>query len=230
MEFGADRVVLATGATWRRSGVGRSHIAPIPGHEGPTRALRRRRDGRRAAVGWTRGRLRRRRVTTSAPWWTSALASAGAEVTIVTPIPAVAGWSYNTDEQILTQMRLMREGVKIEIANGPGRRSARRAPRSAVSSPISRAGDSSRTNVVLVTSREPNDALYRRAQRAGRYRPDRRLQRSGDHRGRRHGRAPLRALDGCARARRPLPARRPGDRLGARISRPCRTARARTDP
>jgi dimethylamine/trimethylamine dehydrogenase len=33
LEFGADRVVLATGATWRRSGVGRAHSAGIPGHE-----------------------------------------------------------------------------------------------------------------------------------------------------------------------------------------------------
>jgi dimethylamine/trimethylamine dehydrogenase len=32
-EFGADRVVLATGATWRRSGVGRSNRVPVPGHE-----------------------------------------------------------------------------------------------------------------------------------------------------------------------------------------------------
>ena len=30
-EFGADRVALATGATWRRSGIGRSTRVPIPG-------------------------------------------------------------------------------------------------------------------------------------------------------------------------------------------------------
>ncbi len=32
-EFGADRVVLATGATWRRSGIGRSSRVPVAGHE-----------------------------------------------------------------------------------------------------------------------------------------------------------------------------------------------------
>jgi dimethylamine/trimethylamine dehydrogenase len=34
-EFGAARVVIATGARWRKDGVGRAHHHPIPGHERP---------------------------------------------------------------------------------------------------------------------------------------------------------------------------------------------------
>ena len=44
----------------------------------------------------------------------SALAAGGAEVTLVTPVGRVSEWSYNTDEQILTQMRLKREGIRYE--------------------------------------------------------------------------------------------------------------------
>ncbi|GIK98998.1 MAG: methylamine [Alphaproteobacteria bacterium] len=34
-EFGFPRVVVATGATWRRDGVGRAHALPVPGFAGP---------------------------------------------------------------------------------------------------------------------------------------------------------------------------------------------------
>ena len=33
LEFGASRVVIATGARWRRDGVGRSNARPIPGFD-----------------------------------------------------------------------------------------------------------------------------------------------------------------------------------------------------
>ena len=58
-EFGADRVVLATGATWRRSGVGRSSRVPVPGHDAAARPVGRGHPRRRAARR-TRRRLRRR--------------------------------------------------------------------------------------------------------------------------------------------------------------------------
>jgi dimethylamine/trimethylamine dehydrogenase len=156
VEFGADRVVLATGATWRRSGVGRSHIAPIPGCEG-RHVLSAddvmdgaRPDGRVVVFdddGYYLGAV-----------VASALAAAGAEVTVVTPIAAVAGWSYNTDEQILTQMRLMREGVKIEtraILASVGEKSVEL---SCYYTGTTR--EIPADHVVMVTSREPNDDLY----------------------------------------------------------------------
>jgi len=156
VEFGADRVVLATGATWRRSGVGRSHIAPIPGHDGQHVLSAEdvmdgaRPDGR--VVVFDDDNYYLGSVVASA------LASAGAEVTIVTSAAAVAAWSYNTDEQILTQMRLMREGVRIEtqsILSAIGEKS--------VGLRCVYTGDSREVladHVVMVTSREPNDDLY----------------------------------------------------------------------
>lgn len=33
-EFGFPRVIVATGATWRRDGIGRAHFLPVPGFEG----------------------------------------------------------------------------------------------------------------------------------------------------------------------------------------------------
>jgi dimethylamine/trimethylamine dehydrogenase len=88
----------------------------------------------------------------------SALAAAGAEVTIVTPAGTVAAWSHNTDEQILTQMRLMREGVRIEtqtILETIGEESVELSCAYTGSTREILAD-----HVVMVTSREPNDALY----------------------------------------------------------------------
>ncbi|MBW2419787.1 MAG: FAD-dependent oxidoreductase [Deltaproteobacteria bacterium] len=156
LEFGADRVVLATGATWRRSGVGRSHIAPIPGHEGQhVLSAEDVMDGARP-----KGRVL---IFDDDNYYlgsvlASALASAGAEVTIVTSTAAVASWSYNTDEQILTQMRLMREGVKIETHAVLAAIGEKSAELSCVYTDDAR--EIPADHVVMVTSREPNDALY----------------------------------------------------------------------
>jgi dimethylamine/trimethylamine dehydrogenase len=111
-EFGADRVVLATGATWRRSGVGRSSWVPVPGHEAAhvlsaEDILDGARPGGRVLVydddNYYMGAV-----------VAIALAAGGAEVTVVTPVGRVAEWSYNTDEEILTQKRLKREGIRCE--------------------------------------------------------------------------------------------------------------------
>jgi dimethylamine/trimethylamine dehydrogenase len=156
VEFGADRVVLATGATWRRNGVGRSHLAPIPGHEGRhVLTAEDVMDGARPA-----GRVV---IFDDDNYYlgsvvASALASAGAEVTIVTPVAAVAAWSHNTDEQILTQMRLMREGVEIETQTILSAIGEERVELSCAYTGCTR--EILADHVILVTSREPNDALY----------------------------------------------------------------------
>jgi dimethylamine/trimethylamine dehydrogenase len=88
----------------------------------------------------------------------SALAAGGAEVTIVTPVGRVAEWSYNTDEQIPTLMRLKRDGVRCEtltLLSAVGEKS--------VELSCIYTGDTrelTADHVVMVTSREPNDALY----------------------------------------------------------------------
>ena len=156
VEFGADRVVLATGATWRRSGVGRSHRAAIPGHAAQhVLSVEDVMDGARPD-----GRVL---VFDDDNYYlgsvvASALAAAGAEVTIVTAAGTVAAWSYNTDEQILTQMRLMREGVKIETQTILATIGEESVELSCAYTGSTR--EILADHVVMVTSREPNDALY----------------------------------------------------------------------
>jgi len=88
----------------------------------------------------------------------SALTSAGAEVMIVTTAGEVASWSQNTDEQILTQRRLIQEGVKIETLTTLSAISEKSAELSCIYTGQSR--EVPADHVVMVTSREPNDALY----------------------------------------------------------------------
>jgi len=88
----------------------------------------------------------------------SALAAAGAEVTAVTTEGRIASWSYYTDEQVLTQMRLIREGVKIETNTD-----LREIGEKSVKLACIYGGQTREIpvdHVVMVTSREPNDALY----------------------------------------------------------------------
>jgi dimethylamine/trimethylamine dehydrogenase len=156
LEFGADRVVLATGATWRRNGVGRSHIAPIPGHQGEhvlsaEDILDGARPGGRVVV-FDDDHYYLGSVVASA------LAAAGAEVTIVSPAAAVSAWSQNTDEQVLTQMRLMGEGVRIEVQTDLATIGEKSLELSCVYTGDKR--EIPADHVVLVTSREPNDANY----------------------------------------------------------------------
>jgi len=155
-EFGADRVALATGATWRRSGVGRSTRVPVPGHEAEhVLSAEHILDGARPG-----GRV----VVYDDDYYymgavvASALAAAGAEVTVVTPVGRVAEWSYNTDEQIPTQMRLKREGVRCETLTLLSRVGEKSVELSCIYTGETR--ELPADHVVMVTSREPNDALY----------------------------------------------------------------------
>jgi len=156
LEFDADRVVLATGATWRKNGVGRTHSAPIPGHEAShvlsaEDILDGARPGGRVIVFDDEGYYMGAVVA-------STLVAAGAEVSLVTPAGTAAAWSYNTDEQVLTQMRLMREGVKIETLTSLTTVGEKNAELSCVYTGQTR--EIPADHVVMVTSREPNDALY----------------------------------------------------------------------
>jgi dimethylamine/trimethylamine dehydrogenase len=155
-EFGADRVALATGATWRRSGIGRSSWDPVPGHEAEhvltvDDILEGARPGGRVVVydddNYYMGAV-----------VASALAAGGAEVTVVTPVGRVAEWSYNTDEQIPTQMRLNREGVRCETLTLLSAVAEKSVELSCIYTGDTR--ELMADHVVMVTSREPNDDLY----------------------------------------------------------------------
>jgi dimethylamine/trimethylamine dehydrogenase len=155
-EFGADRVVLATGASWRRSGRGRSSWSAIPGHEGShVLSAEDILDGARPS-----GRVV---VYDDDNYYlgaviASSLTGAGAEVTVVTGAGTVSSWSNNTDEQVLTQRRLMREGVKLETLTSLSAIGEKSVELSCVYTGNTR--ELLADQVVMVTSREPNDTLY----------------------------------------------------------------------
>lgn len=114
LDFGAQDVVLATGATWRRDGFGRSNGLPIAGLGGadiftPDDILR--------------GRLPSGRVILfddDSFYLGSVIAevlrAAGNDVTYVTPDDAVAMWTMNTQEFRHIQRRLRALGVRIMTA------------------------------------------------------------------------------------------------------------------
>ncbi len=152
--MGFQRVVLATGASWRRDGVARFHTRPIPVADGaltpddlmagrlPEAAEVLLYDDDHYYLGGVLAEL---------------LVKAGQRVTLMTPAPEVSSWTRATMEQTAIQRRLLELGVTIATAQAllawrdgvaevacayTGRRSQLAAPA-----------------LVLVTARLPNEAL-----------------------------------------------------------------------
>jgi dimethylamine/trimethylamine dehydrogenase len=156
LESGAQNIILATGATWRRDGVGRTLWKPIPGFDSknifnPDDLMESKLptgnvtiyDDDHYYMGGVLAEL---------------LATNGCKVSLVTPAPLVSYWSQFTLEQERIQSRLMQLGVKLymqnvlsEIGNDFVK----------LSNTISR-GETElpQDGVVLVTDRIPNDSLY----------------------------------------------------------------------
>jgi len=156
LEFSFENVALATGSFWRRDGIARFHHSAIPVQDGatvltPDDLM----DGARPA-----GQVVL--FDDDHYYMGSALAEllveAGCDVTLVTPAAEPANWTRNTLEQRAIQTRLLERGVRI-------------VPHRAVST-IQREGVETicvftgRTDelacdaTVLVTAREPEEALY----------------------------------------------------------------------
>jgi len=112
LEFGARRVVLATGAHWRRDGIARANLRPIAGFE-------------RAGVFTPDDLMAGMRVPSPAVVFDDDHFYIGAvlaeklrredlEVTLVTPAERVSAWTVNTLEQHRIQKQLLELGVRIE--------------------------------------------------------------------------------------------------------------------
>jgi dimethylamine/trimethylamine dehydrogenase len=156
LEFGAKRVVLATGAHWRRDGVGRANSLPIPGlHDSstvysPEDVM----DGRlpqSPALVFDDDHYYMGGVVAEK------LRSHGIEVVLATPAGCVSAWTVNTLEQFAIQKRLLELGVSIlancNLIEFEGDRAA-----------LACVFTGRRFNVpaaalIAVTSRVPNDAL-----------------------------------------------------------------------
>jgi dimethylamine/trimethylamine dehydrogenase len=158
LAVGADHVVIATGATWRRDGFGRFHPAGAP-DLGPAESLFTPDD----IMG---GKLPEGRVLLfdddhyyMGPVVAERLRAEGIPVTLVTPGDRVGAWSAYTAEQVRGQRRLLELGVEIVTAHGLATFDGREAVVTCTYTGRTRsiAADS----LVLVTARQPNDALYR---------------------------------------------------------------------
>ena len=156
-EFGFEHVVVATGSRWRRDGVGAENFRPIPGHDRPS-------------VLTPDDILDGAEVVSPVVLFDSdtyvvggcvaeKLARAGHDVALVTPFAQVSPWTQWTIELPHVQRRLVEAGVRI-VANHN-----LTAIDDGTVEVAGVHGEPARTieaaTVVLVTMREPNDALYR---------------------------------------------------------------------
>jgi dimethylamine/trimethylamine dehydrogenase len=116
LEFGFEHVCLATGAAWRRDGVSRQHLVPMPIDPAMTVYTP---DDIMA------GHLPRGRVVLydddhyyMGGVLAELLASNGCDVVLVTPSAYVSDWTVNTLEQHVIHRRLVEVGVEIVLNRG----------------------------------------------------------------------------------------------------------------
>jgi len=170
LESGAQNIILATGATWRRDGVGRTLWKPIQGSDSenvftPDDLMDLTLESRSLLldIGQQAVRLQNVVIYDDDHYYMGGvlaelLAEQGYNVSLVTPAPLISYWSQFTLEQERIQSKLMKLGMKLypqTVLSEIGKDSVR------LSNVIS--GDEvalSRDGVVLVSDRTPNDSLY----------------------------------------------------------------------
>jgi dimethylamine/trimethylamine dehydrogenase len=162
LDFGFDRVVLATGAVWRRDGVARSRLAPLAPSGGLPGGL----------PLFTPDDLMAGRLPEGARVLlydddhyymggvlAELLVRAGRRVTLATPAADVSAWTHNTLEQAAIQTRLLDLGVEIR----PHRVLEALGAEAAELACVYTGREESLTceAAVLVTARLPEDGLTR---------------------------------------------------------------------
>ncbi len=156
-EFGADHILIATGARWRRDGSGRTLVRGISRLDtanvySPDDLMAGARPEGRVVVfdddNYYMG-----------PVLALLLARLGRTVTYVTPEGRAGAWSHYTGEQEATQAQLLASGVEIIANTSVEAFDEYRLTLACVFSGATRIRDADA--VVLVTSREPEEGLYR---------------------------------------------------------------------
>ena len=156
LEFGADRVVIATGAQWRRDGTGRWREEPVPGWDGasvitpddimadkmPSGPVVVFDDDHYYMGGVIAEKLRR----------------AGLDVTLVTPANEVSTWTTHTEEQYRIQERILGLGIVVETGTSIAGIGESSATLECIYTGKEREVDAAA--VVMTTARVPNDSLY----------------------------------------------------------------------
>jgi len=155
LEFGATRVVLATGARWRRDGIARANLRPIAGFD-------------RAGVLTPDELMAGMRAPSPVVVFdddhfylgaviAEKLRREGLDVVLVTPAERVSAWTVHTLEQRRIQQQLLELGVRIEtnrnIVEFDGSRVRLECTYTGRESSLAAAA------VVAVTSRQSDDAL-----------------------------------------------------------------------
>jgi dimethylamine/trimethylamine dehydrogenase len=156
LEFGASRVIIATGSTWRRDGVGRANSRPIRGFDAahsvltPDELL----DGTPVTGPVV--------VFDDDHYYLGAVLAEklrldGLDVTLVTPADRVSAWTVNTLEQHVIQKRVLDLGIEVcvnrNIVAFDGSGIVLECTYTARQTTVSAA------SIVTVTSRLPNDEL-----------------------------------------------------------------------
>jgi dimethylamine/trimethylamine dehydrogenase len=161
LETGAQNIILATGAAWRRDGMGRTLRKPIPGHDlpnvfSPDDLMDRKSVISDLVIGnWV--------IYDDDHYYMGGvlaelLAEQGCQVSLVTPAPLVSYWSQFTLEQERIQQKLMRLGVKLypqhilsEIEDDCV---------SLINTISGKGMELQRAGVLLVSDRVSNDSIY----------------------------------------------------------------------
>jgi dimethylamine/trimethylamine dehydrogenase len=156
LEFAPGRVVVATGARWRRDGVGRWHSSPVPGWDAVSVLTP---DDVMAGV-MPKGPVV---VFDDDHYYIGgviceALRGIGLEVTLVTPANEVSTWTTHTEEQHRIQSRIL--GLGIGVETGTALTGVNEGSVTVESIHTGAAREVEAVNVVMVTSREPVDFLY----------------------------------------------------------------------
>ena len=156
LESGTKNIILATGATWKRDGVGRTLWKPIAGHNlenvfSPDDLMENKLptgnvviyDDDHYYIGGVLAEL---------------LATNGCSVTLVTPAPMVSHWTQFTLEQERIQHKLMKLGVKLypQTVLSEIRKDSVLLSNTISEDEIELPHD----GVVLVTDKVSNDSLY----------------------------------------------------------------------
>jgi dimethylamine/trimethylamine dehydrogenase len=157
LEYGFDHVVVATGARWRRDGVGRWHTRPIPAG-GDIQVLT-----PDDIMAGDRPRGRQVLIFDDDHYYLGGvvaelLASEGLQVRLVTPAAHVSAWTANTLELVRVRRRVLAAGVHVEVNRTVHRLTAGGAVTGCVFTGAEE--PASADAIVMVTARLPADALY----------------------------------------------------------------------
>jgi dimethylamine/trimethylamine dehydrogenase len=157
LSFGFEQVALATGSAWRRDGVARAHVVPMPS------------DGTLPVFtpdDLMAGRVPKGRIVLfdddhyyMGGVLAELLVSHGAKVALVTPSAYVSDWTRNTLEQAAIHRRLAGLGVEIVLNRWVTGLASGGVATACVYDGSRR--DLTADAVVLVTSRTPEDGLWR---------------------------------------------------------------------